>query len=146
MPLTLLPVTLVLAGACALIDLWLMIRIGQVRRAEKVWVGDANSEPLVRRMRAQANFVETAPFVLILVGLIEFSVGTSAWLWAAAAAFLVARVAHPFGMDGAGKARMLGAGLTMALLLALAIWAIAIPFTAHRGASEPIPVEAVPQG
>ena len=146
MPLTLLPVTLVLAGGCALIDLWLMIRIGQVRRAEKVWVGDANSEPLVRRMRAQANLVETAPFVLILVGLIEFSVGTSWWLWAAAAAFLIARVAHPFGMDGAARARMLGAGLTMALLLVLAIWAIAIPFTAHRGGNAEVPIEAVPQG
>ncbi len=133
MPLTLLPVSLVLAGGLALINLWLSIRIGQIRNAEKVFVGDGGNEPLIRRMRAQANFVENAPFVLALVGLIEFTAGTSIWLWIAAVAFLVARILHPIGMDGAIRpARMIGTIVTMLLLLSLGIWAIALPFTASH--------------
>lgn len=146
MPLTLLPVTLVLAGALALVNLWLMVRIAQVRRSGRVWVGDGGDERVERRMRAQANFVENAPFVLALVGLIEFSAGTSWWLWGAAALFLVARLLHPFGMDGWKPGRSAGAALSMGLLLGLGLWAIAIPFTAHRADKAAVPVEVVPNG
>lgn len=140
MPLTLLPVTLVLAGGVALINLWLSIRIGQIRRSARVSIGDGGDDALIRRMRAQANFVENAPFVLALVGLLEFSAGTSIWLWIAAGAFLIARVAHAIGMDGrAGQARMIGTGVTMLLLLALGIWAIALPFVATPvGRGDPV--------
>ena len=44
MPSTILPIALLLATACALVNLWLSVRIGQVRRREKLWVGDAGSE------------------------------------------------------------------------------------------------------
>ena len=147
MPFTILPVSLALAAACALINLWLSVRTAQVRRREKVWVGDGGSEPLIRRMRAQANFLENAPFVLVLVALIELGTGHRDWLWVAAAAFVIARVAHPFGMDGVRPARMLGALLTMLVLLFLAIWAIAIPISAsdHLNRGEPIET-VVPRG
>ena len=91
MPIAALPVTLVTAAACAFLTLWLSIRIGRTRGAEKISVGDGGSEPLIRRMRAQANFVENAPFVLGLIAVIEVSVGVSTWLWAASGLFLVAR-------------------------------------------------------
>ena len=64
---TMLPVTLVLAAGCALINLWLAIRIGAVRRVAQVFVGDGGDERVIRRMRAQANFAENAPFVVALV-------------------------------------------------------------------------------
>ncbi len=54
----LLPITLVTAGAAAIINLWLALRTGAVRRASKVDVGDGGNEALIRRMRAHANFVE----------------------------------------------------------------------------------------
>ncbi len=134
MPVTLLSVTLVLAGGLALINLWLGFRIGQVRHRVGISVGDGGDEALIRRMRAQANFVENAPFVLALVGIIEFTAGTSIWLWSAAALFLVARVAHALGMDGGAvkTGRAIGTGVTMLLLLALGLWAIALPFVADR--------------
>lgn len=142
----LLPVTLILAGGLALINLWLSIRAGQARQSSKVWIGDGGDEALIRRMRAHANFVENAPFVLILVGVIEASVGTNIWLWVAAAAFLVARIAHPFGMDGWKPGRAIGAGISMLLLPLLGVWAIAIPFTAHHEVhADPIET-VVPQG
>jgi uncharacterized membrane protein YecN with MAPEG domain len=127
---TILPITLVTAAALALINIWLTMRIGQVRQAEGVSVGDGGSDRLIRRMRAQANFVENAPFVLALVGLIEFSSGTSTWLWLASAAFIVARLLHPFGMDGTKYCRMIGTLVTMLLLVVLAGYAI---FLAYHG-------------
>lgn len=139
-------VTLVLAGLAALLNLWLGMRVGQVRRTERVSVGDGGNDRVIRRMRAHANFAENAPLLILLVLAIELTVGPSPWLWAATALFVLARVAHAFGMDGWGPGRMIGTALTMALQLALAVWAVALPFTAARVHDAP-PVEAVaPQG
>lgn len=139
------PVTLTVAAACALINLWLQVRVGQVRRRERVFVGDGNSEPLVRRMRAQANFVENAPFVLVLILALELTTGTSMWLWAAGGAFLLGRLAHPFGMDGVRSARMVGTLLTMVVLAGLAVWAARV---AYEGGGSPrtITIDTVATG
>lgn len=126
---TTLPITLVFAAGLALINVWLSFRVGQVRRAERVSVGDGGNERVVRRMRAHANFAENAPLVLILVGLIEFAASPSVWLWAVAALFLLARVLHAIGMDGWTLGRAFGAGATLVLQLALALWAVSIPAT-----------------
>lgn len=147
MPFTILPVSLGLAAACALLNLWLSFRIGQVRRRERVFIGDGGSEPVIRRMRAQANFIENAAFVLVLVALIELAVGPSVWLHLIAGLFVVARMAHPFGMDGWRPGRPIGTGATMLILLVLAIWALTISFAApatpkHRA----VETEAVPAG
>lgn len=120
------PVTLTVAAACALINLWLQIRVGQMRGREKVSVGDGGSEPLIRRMRAHANFVENAPFVLALILALEIGVGSGWWLWAAGATFVVARLLHPFGMDGVKYGRTIGTALSMLVLAGLAIWAATV--------------------
>ena len=65
-----LPVTLTTAAGLALINVWLQVRIGQVRYADNVFVGDGGNERVIRRMRAQANLVENAPFVLALIAVI----------------------------------------------------------------------------
>ncbi len=128
-------ITLVTAGAAAIINLWLAVRTGAARGKAKVFVGDGGDEQLIRRMRAHANFVEYAPFILILLGLIEFTAGSSWWLWSASALFLVARVVHPLGMDGWGFGRMAGTLITFLLLLGLGGYAIAVPLLGHSTAS-----------
>ena len=116
-----LPATLATASAAALLNIWLAVRVGQARGRSKVWIGDGGDELLTRRMRAQANFVEYAPFVLILLGLLELAKGTSWHAWAYGAAFVIARVLHPFGMDGWKPGRMVGSIVTMLALLLLAV-------------------------
>lgn len=138
-----LPVTLVTAGGAALIALWLAIRVGQVRTKAKVSIGDGGDERLICRMRAQANFVEYAPFIVILIALIEFTVGTATWLWVASTLFLLARVAHPLGMDGLKYARTAGTLVTFLLLLGLGGYAIALPLIAAQHAPANDPVEVV---
>lgn len=124
-----LPVSLSSAAAAAILSIWLMIRVGQVRMREKVSVGDGGNEKVIRRMRAHANFVESAPFVLALIAAIEWSGRGEPWLAYVAGAYFLGRIAHGVGMDGGAlrKGRMVGTLLTMLALLGLAIVAMLIP-------------------
>ncbi|MEM7666237.1 MAG: MAPEG family protein [Pseudomonadota bacterium] len=124
----LLPVTLAAAAAAAIFNIWLMVRIGAVRSNSKVFVGDGGDEAVVRRMRAQANFVENTPFVLILVAVIELADKGGTWLPYVAGVFILARVAHAFGMDGGSfaKGRMVGTIVSMLTLIGLAVVAALI--------------------
>lgn len=122
-----LPVSLTFAAASALLSLWLAYRIVRIRIAGKVMVGDGANPLLLARMRAQANFVEYTPFVLILVALIELAGGPATWLRGVALVYIVARVFHAFGMDKAempNPLRAIGALTTWAILLGLSVWAI----------------------
>src|SRR4051812_16599236 len=131
-----LPITLTIAGAAALLNIWLARRVGQLRIAHKISIGDAGNEALTARMRAQANFIEYTPLFLILLGLIELAVGSKLWLWIVAVLFILARIVHAIGMDRPQpdrlRLRMIGIMVTMLLLLGLAVYAIALPYL-HRG-------------
>jgi uncharacterized membrane protein YecN with MAPEG domain len=118
-----LTVTLAAAAAAAVLNIWLSIRIGAVRRALSISVGDGGNESLERRMRAQANFVENTPFVLVLIAAIELAGAGGGWLAYVAAAYFVGRVLHGFGMDGGNWSwgRMVGTLVTMLVLLGLAV-------------------------
>lgn len=127
----LLPITLTAAGAAALINIWLMVRVGQVRTSEKISVGDGGNEKVIRRMRAHSNYIESAPFVLLLIGAIELaSLSSPTWLWIVSGIYLLGRIAHGVGMDDGkfGKGRMIGTITTMLVLLGLGIYAITIPY------------------
>ncbi len=128
-----LPVTLTAAAAAAIINIWLSIRVGQMRSKHKVSIGDDAGGPLTARMRAQLNFVENTAFVLILIAAIELSGpngtnGGQPWLAWVSMAYMLGRVAHGLGMDGGalGKGRTIGTALTMLTQLGLAIVAIMI--------------------
>jgi uncharacterized membrane protein YecN with MAPEG domain len=123
-----LPIALTTAGAAALVNLWLAVRIGRVRVAEKISVGDGGNPRLVARMRAQLNFAEYVPVVLILIALIEAATGTQLWLWAVAGVFILGRVLHGFGMDGWGFGRTAGTAVTFLTMIGLGLYAVAIPY------------------
>lgn len=136
-----LPITLTIAGVSALLNIWLGARCSRVRQAERISVGDGGSPLMLARMRAHANFTEYTPFVLILIGLIELADGTSLWLWIVAAAYILGRIAHAFGMDGRMRLRMIGVVVTMLVLMGLGFYAIAIPYLAQGRISQPQVVE-----
>lgn len=124
----LLPVSLTTAAAAALLNFWLGVRVGQIRRAEKIFVGDGGSPRLIARMRAQMNFIEYAPIVLILLGLVELARGANLYLWGAALVFVFGRVLHAFGMDGWMLGRIAGIVATYAVMLGLAGYAAALGY------------------
>ena len=135
----LLPITLTIAAAAALINVWLGMRVSQLRLRHKVSLGDAGDSRVTCRMRAHANFVEYTPFFLILLALVELARGPELWLWGAAILYILARLAHPFGMDRpAPNALRVGAMLvTWIVLVGLAVYALSIPYL-DRGRPAPV--------
>ena len=138
-----LPITLTIAGAAALLHIWLSVRVSRLRRPLKIGVGDGGNEVLARRMRAHGNFSENMPIMLVLLGFLELATGGSLWLWGAALAFVLARIAHAFGMDrpGANALRVGGIAISWAVLLGLAVYAILLAYQAPpvRGGIEMLP-------
>lgn len=120
--------TLSLAAAGAIINQWLAMRVAAIRRNARILHGDGGNELLARRMRAQINYVENTVFVLILCALIEISGKGGRWLAFVGAAYMLARVAHGFGMDKpvVNFARMAGYGLTVLTLVGLSAVAVLI--------------------
>jgi hypothetical protein len=125
-----LPITLTIAGACALLSIWLALRVSHLRRLRKVSIGDGGDERVATRMRAHANFAEYTPIFLILLAAVELAIGPNLWLWAIAILFILSRLAHPFGMErpAPNVLRMVGVGVTWLALLALGVWAITLTY------------------
>jgi uncharacterized protein len=128
-----LPITITIAAAAALLNIWIASRIGRLRVQHKILIGDAGNEAVIARMRAHANFVEYTAFVLILIGLIELAVGSMLWLWAVGILYVLARILHVFGMDrrDMNGFRIAGAVVSMLVTLGLALYALSIPYR-HR--------------
>jgi uncharacterized membrane protein YecN with MAPEG domain len=130
-----LPVTLTIAGAAAIVNFWLATRVAALRVKGKVLIGDGGNPRMLARMRAHANFVEYTPFVLILIALIELAQGTSTWLWGAGILYILARIIHPFGLErgDANALRAAGILITFVVLLGLAGYALSIPYVTKNG-------------
>jgi len=127
---TVLPITLTIAAAAAVLHIWLAGRVSAVRNSQKVSIGDGGNEALIRRMRAHANYGENLPIVLILLALLELAGGDPRILWGAAILFVIARILHAFGMDRPhpSKLRMFGMMGSILALLILVGYAIFIVY------------------
>ena len=130
-----LPATLTIAGAAAIVNIWLAIRIVVLRMKAKTLIGDGGNPLLVARMRAQLNFIEYTPIVLILIAVIELANGTQRWLWVVGIVYILGRVLHPFGLDRqtANPMRAVGIISTWISLLVLAGYALTIPYVTREG-------------
>jgi hypothetical protein len=113
------PITMLYAGALALLLLVLSARVIQARGQTKVFMGDGGNELMIRRMRGQANFVEYVPMALILMALLEYR-GSAPWLLhALGVTLLVARLLHGYTFAFAKHfppGRFGGAVLTQAVI------------------------------
>ena len=138
-----LPITLTIAGASALLSLWLALRVSQLRFSRKVSIGDGGDQRIAIRMRSHANFSEYTPIFLILLAAVELAVGASLWLWGIAIVFILGRLSHPFGMErqAPNALRVVGMILTWTPLAVLAGWAIALTYIRS---AEPPPRQLAP--
>lgn len=130
MVIMILPITLTIAAAAAILHVWLSSRVIRLRRPLKIAFGDGGNEGLTRRMRAHGNFAENVPIFLVLLAALELATGGNLWLWGAAILFILARVAHAFGMDrpGANLLRVGGIATSLTVLIGLAAYAIYIAY------------------
>lgn len=120
--------TLSLAAAAAIINLWLGVRTSALRVGKKILHGDGGNPLLLQRMRAQANFIEYTPLVLILIAAVEMTGKGGKWLAIVGSLYMLARVAHAFGMDrtDSNAARAVGFMVTALTLAGLAVVAVLI--------------------
>lgn len=133
-----LPITLTIAAASALLAIWLGVRVSRLRRQHHISIGDGGNETVAARMRAHANFAEYTPLFLILLGLVELAVGSESWLWGVAILFVLGRLAHPFGMDrpAPNVLRIGGMVATWVPLLGLAVYALTLTYDGTRRGEE----------
>jgi uncharacterized membrane protein YecN with MAPEG domain len=121
--------TLVSAGLCGLVFLWLSVRVVRVRLSAKVSLGDGGDALLLSRIRAHANFAEYVPMLLVLMLAIELSLkATPTTLWLPALALPLVRLAHAVGMDrpAPNPFRAAGALGTWVMLAGLSVWALIV--------------------
>ena len=118
--------TLCLAAAAVLINFWLGMRIGKLRHALNVSVGDGGHESILRRMRAHSNFTEQVPLTLILFGLVEATGRGGLWLAPLGAIFILGRIAHAYGMDEHGFRAGRPVGMLSSTLAQLVLVVVAV--------------------
>ncbi len=120
-------VTSVFAGLLAFIFLWLSVQVIKTRRSEKVAVGDGGNIKLQRAMRAQANFSEYTPFILLLMALNELLGAPWWWVFVLGAILITGRAVHAFGISQENenfKFRVFGMQCTFASLALSALSAL----------------------
>ncbi len=87
-------ITAIYAGLAALFTIFLIFRVVNIRRSEKISVGFKDNDNLERAMRVHANFIETAPLGLFLILLLELQDLNSLFIHLLAITLLAARFVH----------------------------------------------------
>jgi uncharacterized membrane protein YecN with MAPEG domain len=107
--------TLLFAGLCALLQTALTALVIRQRTQARVSLLDGGNQPLLHRIRAHGNFVETAPMALLLMALLEMNGLAAAWLWGFGGLLVVGRVLHAYGLlsGRVGLPRLLGMSMTL---------------------------------
>ncbi len=128
-------ITAVVAAILSVLFVMLSANVIGLRRSEKVSVGEADSETLLRAVRAHANLAEYAPITLFLIACLEIN-GAPRWLIAPLAlVFVAGRILHPIGMKKPSEMalRVRGMQLTFLGMAALAavnvLWLLWMLFT-----------------
>jgi uncharacterized membrane protein YecN with MAPEG domain len=121
-------ITGIYAGICGLLLGVLYVRISQRRLTTKIGVGSGGDAELEQRVRAHGNLVESAPFALVLLYLIEQTGLSSTYIHVFGAAFVFARLAHAQGLStttGRSAGRFYGSLGTVILLFVMSALLIA---------------------
>lgn len=116
------PITSLYGGALAVLFLVLSARVIMYRRRNKISLGDGGDKGLLKRMRAQANCAEYAPFGVLLLLLCELQSTPPIALHLLGLTLLIGRLLHGYGFSARPPSmnlRVLGMTLTL-LMLSLA--------------------------
>lgn len=112
-------ITSLYAIPIAIVFLVLSLRVVRYRRANQLGLGDYGDKSLLKRMRAQANCAEYAPFGLVLMALAELSGATPWVMHLIGATLLLGRLGHGIGFS-ASPPRMI-----------LRVWGMLFTFAAY---------------
>lgn len=93
-----LPITSMISAIAAVALVVLSIRVSLRRKKVGLKIGHGEDVVLMRRMRAQGNFIEYVPLALILLALAEYRQAPAVMLWAIASLLIVGRSLHFAGI------------------------------------------------
>ena len=117
-------ITLLFASLHVLLMLVLLVRISLHRNIHKVGIGDGGDKMLARKVRVHGNFIEHAPFALLMLALLELCGLPAAWVWGFGGSLLVGRLLHAQGFSrtaGYSVGRFGGTLLTWLAFLMMAL-------------------------
>ena len=121
-------ITMLYAGLCTILVVFLAVRVVQWRFRHKIGLGHGGDRELQMRVRAHANAVENMPLALLLLGGMELNGDSMGLIHGFGGVLLVSRMAHAWGLShssGTSKGRFLGSLFTWTLMLTMAVFAIA---------------------
>jgi len=113
-------------AALGLLFLPFTMRVGLYRVKSNVLIGNGDDPELLRRIRGQANFIETVPMALFLLITMELMGASATWLHVLGSALVIGRLAHYVGLTEIGPAvlRAVGMVATLATILISALWVL----------------------
>ncbi len=116
-------ISLAVMAVFVLMSIPMAISVGVRRATTGILLLHGEDEDLLRLIRAHGNFIEYVPLAILALAGAEIA-GAPTWLVAGCGGvLLLARVIHFFGLRAAAdsKGRPIGAGLTNATMLVLAL-------------------------
>lgn len=125
-----LPITALYAGLLMLIMAYLGFKIGRLRDSTGISIFWGDNMDVAVAMRRHANFTENIPMALVLMALVELNGGNAIFLHVIGVVLVLARIAHPIGLQHdsiAHPLRAVGAGgtfLAMIVLAGMALWQV----------------------
>lgn len=130
------PITALYAGFLSILLIILTFRVIGRRRAQRVEIGDGADTDLLRRMRVHANFIEYAPYALILMGLAESMRAAPLLLHAIGSILVTGRVVHAYGLAQTPhimRFRVAGMVMTLTAIMAAAVSCVVLALTRGVG-------------
>ena len=121
------------AALVALLIMVLAVRVVLYRRSAKVGLGDGNNPDLLQCIRVHANAVEYVPLYLLLMLILELNQTLPILIHVFGIVLVVARLLHAWGVSrhsGISPGRALGAGLTVLMIILMALLLLWQFFTA----------------
>ena len=102
------------------------LRVGLYRLKNKIILGDGQDDELFKRIRGQANFVETVPLAVLLLIAMETLGAGALWLHALGLLLVGGRSLHYLGLTGLGPlvCRPIGMSATLLVYLIASLWII----------------------
>jgi len=100
------------------------MRAGLYRGKTKILIGTGDDPEMLRRVRGQANFIETVPIALFLLITMEVLGASGTWLHTLGLALVVGRIAHYLGLTELGPLafRIIGMMATLVTIIVSSIW------------------------
>jgi len=100
------------------------MRVGLYRIKSKINIGTGDDPEMLRRMRGQANFVETVPIALLLLVAMESLGASGTWLHSLGLMLVLGRIAHYLGLAELAPLpfRATGMAATIMTILTGSVW------------------------